>query len=379
MAAPENPFRVEATGTSFTGQRRMKRLTAQPILRCPGNRASSPTRQPIVLDLCCGMGGLSLAARQLGAEIAAGVDLEPQALRTFKKNFNNAEAIRGSVGSCSVLEKCRLAAASDSLHGAPLVIVSGPPCQGFSPAGSRRANDKRNKVLLAVARAICALRPMFAIVENVQPVLAGKHGKRLRKFRRHLRAAKYKVHTIILNAKDYGVPQNRERAFFLITRSALKKRVVAKRLIELQQNEGTVRTLLEDLPDAPERADDYDDEAEIKGFANHLAMRHSPAVKRKIAAIEPGKGPMSYRKLDPDKTAKTLFSGHRAPPAHYLYPRSITVREAARLQGFPDTFRVYGSFSNQMLQVTNAVPPPLAGAVLRAVLEVYNIPIVANA
>jgi DNA (cytosine-5)-methyltransferase 1 len=78
---------------------------------------------------------------------------------------------------------------------------------------------------------------------------------------------------------------------------------------------------------------------------------------------------MSYRKLDPTKLANTLFSGHRAPPAHYAHRRSITVREAARLQGFPDDFRVYGSFANQMLQVTNAVPPPLARTVLRVLAE----------
>ncbi len=78
---------------------------------------------------------------------------------------------------------------------------------------------------------------------------------------------------------------------------------------------------------------------------------------------------MSYRKLDPTKPANTLFSGHRAPPVHYKYPRSITVREAARLQGFPDDFRIYGSFANQMTQVTNAVPPPLARTVLQVLAE----------
>jgi DNA (cytosine-5)-methyltransferase 1 len=114
------------------------------------------------------------------------------------------------------------------------------------------------------------------------------------------------------------------------------------------------------------RPDDYDDDADCDGVANHLAMRHSRGVMNKIAAILPGTGPMSYRRLHPTRLSNTLFSGHRAPPAHYLEPRSITVREAARLQGFPDDFRIYGSFANQMEQITNAVPPPLSRAALSA-------------
>jgi DNA (cytosine-5)-methyltransferase 1 len=98
-------------------------------------------------------------------------------------------------------------------------------------------------------------------------------------------------------------------------------------------------------------------------------MRHSARVKRKIAALAPGTGPMSYRKLHPDKLARTLISGNRAPPAHHSQARSITAREAARLQGFPDTFVVRGSFASQMLHVTNAVPPPLARAALLALLQ----------
>ena len=84
---------------------------------------------------------------------------------------------------------------------------------------------------------------------------------------------------------------------------------------------------------------------------------------------------MSYRRLHPEQPSNTLFSGHRAPPAHFEEPRSITVREAARLQGFPDDFRIYGSFGNQMQQVTNAVPPPLAQVVLRVLSNLVGLPI----
>jgi DNA (cytosine-5)-methyltransferase 1 len=101
-------------------------------------------------------------------------------------------------------------------------------------------------------------------------------------------------------------------------------------------------------------------------------MRHSERVKQKIALIEPGKGPMSYRRLKPDAPSRTLISGNRAPPTHFSEPRSITVREAARLQGFSDDFEISGVFSKQMLHVTNAVPPPLAKAALGALLAILG-------
>lgn len=320
-------------------------------------------RFPVVADLCCGLGGLSLAARQLGMIVAAGVDTDGDALRTFARNFPDAAAIEATVSGTKLIQQCEASPTRYRHSEAPLVILSGPPCQGFSAAGSRNPRDKRNKVLLGVARAIKALRPHCALVENVQMLLAPKHRVKLRVFESHLKAAGYHVLPVKLNAKDYGVPQKRERAFFLVTSEALDARQVAQRFTELRQHEIPCATRLDDLPPAETRGATYSDESEATGnHPNHLAMRHSAGVQIKIAAIKPGTGPMSYRKLDPSKPANTLFSGNRAPPAHYAYPRSITVREAARLQGFPDDFRIYGSFANQMMQVTNAVPPLLSSS-----------------
>ena len=330
---------------------------------------------PIVTDLCCGLGGLSLAGRQLGMTIAAGVDLGGDALRTFAGNFPDAAAIEGTVGGKIAIEQCAKVLSVHSGTKSPLVVLSGPPCQGFSAAGSRDPKDKRNKVLLGVARAIETLSPHCALVENVQMLLAPKYRARVRHFEKHLEGAGYHVLPIELNAKDFGVPQKRERAFFLVTRELLDAKRVTQRFTELRQPEIPCATRLDDLPPAQTRGATYSEESEAtEKYPNHLAMRHSAQVQKKIAAIKPGGGPMSYRKLDPSKPANTLFSGHRAPPAHYAYPRSITVREAARLQGFPDDFRIYGSFANQMMQVTNAVPPPLARTVLQVLAEFTNLP-----
>ena len=302
--------------------------------------------------------------------VIAGVDTNSDALKTFSNNFPGAVPIKATINGKRAVEGCESAVRTHARSKAPLLVLSGPPCQGFSAAGSRDPSDKRNKVLLGVARAIKVLQPRCALVENVPELLTDKHRKRVRDFESHVSGAGYQLLAIELDAKDYDVPQRRRRAFFLITRRRLKEASVLQRFAILQSAEVPCGNRLEDLPPAEVRGSAYRDDGDLcSASPNHLAMRHSQSVQAKIAAIPVGRGPMSYRKLDPTKPANTLFSGHRAPPAHYKYPRSITVREAARLQGFPDDFRIYGSFGNQMGQVTNAVPPPLARAVLTVLAE----------
>lgn len=130
---------------------------------------------PAVADFCCGMGGLSLAATQLGMRVVVGVDTNATAVRTFENNFSAAKAIEGSVRSSNVLKRCSELLRPLNGHSAPFVIVSGPPCQGFSAAGSRNPADPRNQILVAVARAVVELKPHCALIENVSMVLADKY------------------------------------------------------------------------------------------------------------------------------------------------------------------------------------------------------------
>jgi DNA (cytosine-5)-methyltransferase 1 len=332
-----------------------------------------------VLDLCSGLGGLSLAAKELGLHIVAGVDVNKDALKTFSKNFPTAQAIEGSVRSKTILARCEKLLESFKTSKQPTMILSGPPCQGFSAAGSRNPADRRNQVLVAVARAISKLQPDCALIENVSMLLASKHGDRVEKFEQVLNDGGFHVTHLVLDASEFGVSQKRKRAFFLVTQLPLDEQDLLKRVKSFKVSSVGARQALRGLSQAKVRPDDYNDEHDYGNIHNHFAMHHSARVKKKIAAIDPGTGPMSYRRLHPTRFSNTLFSGHRAPPAHFKEPRSITVREAARLQGFPDSFRVYGSFSNQMEQVTNAVPPPLAHAVLQALAEISGLPIRSNA
>lgn len=323
-------------------------------------------------DLCCGLGGLSLGAFNVGVIPIAAVDLSENALRTYRSNFPQAEVINGDVAEPSVIDKFIEIKSRHEQTTSKFLVISGPPCQGFSVAGRRLAKDARNKVMISVAKAISAIQPDGALVENVASIMSKKHSQTIRQFIKILVNGGYHVCPVELNSLDFGVPQRRRRMIFFITRKPADRKTFENELEKLRRPYKTVGEELRDLPPAVVRDDCYSDVQANQGFFNHFAMQHSEKVKKKIAGLKPGTGPLSYRKLDPAKVAGTLISGHRAPPAHFNEPRSITVREAARLQGFPDDFRVCGKFGAQMQQVTDAVPPPLGHAALKTLLKIIG-------
>lgn len=157
-----------------------------------------------MVNPCCGMGGLSVAARGMGMRVVAGVDVNSSALRTFFRSFPEAEAIEGSVRSAKVLARCRALLDGDG-EGLSMVL-SGPPFQGFSAAGLRDPKGQLNGVLVAVARAFARIQPDCAVIENVSTVLAEKHGERLGSFRQALTGAGYHVEKKVLDSFEYGVP-----------------------------------------------------------------------------------------------------------------------------------------------------------------------------
>src|SRR5260370_41293648 len=161
--------------------------------------AAPPCDAVIDADLCCGMGGLALAARELGMRIGVGVDVDLHAERTFSKNFPEAEFVNGSIRSPNVINRCIQILGKLNHSSMPLILVSGPPCQGFSIAGSRDPVDPRNQLLMAVARAIGTLKPKCALIENVARVLAHPHNKRLQHFRTTISSAGYSVQSLGLD------------------------------------------------------------------------------------------------------------------------------------------------------------------------------------
>jgi len=304
--------------------------------------------------------------------VSAGVDCDRDCLTSYQTNFPEALSIQGNVSEAETIKKCAALVRKHSQKTTRYILVSGPPCQGFSDAGPRQIADPRNEIMISVAKAIVCLRPKAALVENVSALRKERNLQLLNRFRSVLNRAGYHVYRYELNALDFGLAQNRRRMIFFVLPFPVSRVTIPQALMVFHQEPRTVSAVIGDLPAPPVRPKDHQEIENNGTLANHYAMRHSDRVRKKIAGIEQGKGPLSYRKLTPDSHAPTLLSGHRAAPVHYEQARSITAREALRLQGFPDHFRVMGPFANQMTQVTNAVPAPLGIAALKVLLHLLG-------
>jgi DNA (cytosine-5)-methyltransferase 1 len=338
---------------------------------CEGReRVASEDRRPIAIDLFGGAGGLGSGFRQEGWRIALAVEQDRHAAQTYRANNPGVPVIETDVTS---LTPARIREVSPSLE-EPDAVLAGPPCQGYSAAGAREPHHKQNYLYRHVVRIAGELRARLVVLENV-PGLRRVNGVGfldciLARLRRHYQAERYEV-----AAFHFGVPQNRRRLFFLGRRKDLGP---APTMPDATHRPPGTLGGGGDLPETPRLEDKLrgdlqlppgtaaerlvlDDGAEL---LNASTMAHSEAVIAKIAQIERGKGPISYRRLELD-LARTLVAGHRALPVHPWLHRTISVREAARIQGFADDYVFCGPRWEQPLQVANAVPPPVASALAR--------------
>ena len=300
-------------------------------------------------DICCGAGALSDGFRRAGAVILGGIDVDVQALETVRKNHPDARWEETAIEQFAATVRKR----RDHPVWKANTLLAGLPCQGFSCAGKRDPADARNglyKYLLSISTAV---RPRFIVMENVVGMTALRNGGIVQKLSGRLRRIGYSVGCRILDAGDYRVPQHRNRLFLI---GVL---------------EGDADLIFEGLRPASATVTVRDAFRGLAGTRenrafSHTFMDHGRAVQAKLESLEPG-GPISYRRLVWNRPAPTLVGGHRALPVHPKHPRAISVREAARLQGFSDRYEFVGSNSAQIGQVANAVPPPLAAAVAKAI------------
>lgn len=312
-------------------------------------------RRPSFIDLCCGAGGMSFGFRRAGWKPLFGVDTCQHSAQTFHANLR-APVLSVDLYGAGAYNSVQILTKNKRLD----AVIGGPPCQGFSRAGPRKVADPRNGVLLACAQLAIRLKPSLIVFENVPNLVSPKFKPLLERALRTLRGAGYVADYCIINARHFGVPQNRPRLLVIASKLAERK-AVTDVLETIRTRKGRDVPVSQSLKGLPAKGDRF----LRNSILNHEPMRHSKKVERKIEKLEPGTGPLSYKKLHPDVIASTLVCGHRALPCHYRAPRTITPREAARLQRFPDTFEFKGPRGSQMLQVANAVPPPLAAAVAR--------------
>lgn len=379
--------------------------------------------RPIGIDLFAGAGGLSLGFEQAGFDVAAAVEIDPVHCAVHKFNFPNTVVIPRSVEGLTAAA-IRLAAGIGDRE--VDCVFGGAPCQGFSLIGHRILDDPRNKLVRDFVRIVAELKARTFVFENVKGLTVGRHRTFLKELIQTFDDAGYEVREPwrVLNAGHYGTPQHRER---LILFGARKGATVPDYPAPLTNIQGK-RKRIGDLPDGPNCTDALNDLPDADSFRTLLASdavsttafgrpsayaarlrctsnedweygyvrawkpgvltssartEHTEISRLRFASTGPGEvEPISrFFKLHGEGVSNTLRAGtdgargaFTSPrPIHYRYDRCITVREMARLHGFPDWFRFNVTKWHGARQIGNAVPPPLARAIAGEVMKALNL------
>jgi DNA (cytosine-5)-methyltransferase 1 len=370
------------------------------------------SKRPTVVDLFCGAGGLSYGFELAGFDVVAAVDFDPIAAATYRQR--NPEIPFFEADIATITGRALADAAGRDID----VVIGGPSCQGFSTHGKRDPNDPRNFLFKHFVRIVNELRPLFVVMENVRGLLTYDKGH----YRQEIHAAfaniGYRIDSRVLRAVEYGVPQLRERVFFIATRTNAQIAFPAPThcppeevVLTGLQPYVTVRDALGDLFAIGEEGEETryaaPPQTDFQRYVRkatkastltlHRARRVSDLAYSIINKIPPGRGLRAippnqlperfkrmrtistgalrrdcttlYHRLSWDKPAYTItcyFNNVSSGP--FVHPeenRALTPREGARLQSFPDDY----VFVDKQLyrQIGNAVPPLLAAAVAKRV------------
>lgn len=376
--------------------------------------------RPIGIDLFAGAGGMSLGFEQAGFDVVAAVEIDPVHCAVHKFNFPHCAIIPRSVVGLKGSE-IRLAAGIGNR--AVDVVFGGAPCQGFSMIGQRVLDDPRNALVLEFLRIVSELDAKTFVFENVKGLTVGKHRQFLDEFVARANELDYEIRLPwrVLNAAHFGTPQNRER--LILYGAKRKEHLPSYPEATTRPTDGkgklhpslpfgpSVADALGDLPDA----DCFDeligtDTVETKAWGRPSAYAselrctandawhfgyardwnpslltgsirtdHSEISRRRFSETKGGQTePISrFYRLSAMGLSNTLRAGtdgargaFTSPrPIHPEYSRCVTVREMARLHGYPDWFRLHETKWHGARQIGNSVPPPLARAVAAKLME----------
>ena len=333
---------------------------------------------PTALDLFCGAGGLTRGLADAGFDVLAAFDKWAPAARSYRLNFPDHPCLQDDVAGIDAERLTALGLMDVDL------VAGGPPCQGFSAQRIGADEDDRNELVHAFGRVVVNARARMFVMENVRGLIGGRGRATASRFVADMEAAGYQVTHRVLDAADYGVPQNRLRVFFVG-----RRREATGRFTFPEPTAVRPRTVAEALAGLPEPPADLTSSADD---ALHRRSRLSELNQRRIALIPPGGGfedlPVDlrvdchkngaarighravYGRLHPDRPAGTITgrfdSFTRGRFGHPVEPRNLTLREGARLQSFPDDYRFVGTREEVAAQIGNAIPPLLAEAVARS-------------
>lgn len=376
---------------------------------------------PNVIDLFAGAGGLSLGAARAGFNISAAVEVDTHAMDSHRANFPHAVHIQRDIMTLNGQELLRLA----GIHQEELTgIIGGPPCQGFSSIGHGNVNDFRNRLFVKFFELIEDLQPTFFLAENVPGIMNSKYDDIRNEAFGHV--ANYNIlDPICVKANEYGAPTTRMRYFFVgYLLNGRIEPITSKDIIRMQvcNNERTnVRKALEGLPGdiryrkknssglkkltqnysnanaQHEQSDffyqrvtgmipynvgnqEYINTYQIRHIVNGFyPTKHATDVRARYARLAFGQQDRVSKstRLDPEGYCPTLRAGtgpekgsyQAVRPIHYNYARVITPREAARLQGFPDWYKLPNTIWHGFRQIGNSVSPIVAEQVLSAIYQ----------
>ncbi len=379
--------------------------------------------RPIAIDLFAGAGGLSLGFEQAGFDVVAAADIDPIHAAVHKFNFPNCAVIPKSVIGLSGNEiRQRANLGSRSIE----VVVGGAPCQGFSLIGHRALDDPRNSLVREFVRIVGELDASYFLFENVKGLTVGRHRQFLEELIQAFEERGYQVRKPwrVLNASNYEVPQDRERLFLLGAKRGLQlpdypsptTSPLGKQSSFFDLPPGpSCEEVLADLPNAEDFVELLDSDSVLTnnwgtpnnysrvlrcadregwyfGYRRNWQPKlltsssrtfHTEISRRRFRETLQGSvEPISrFFKLPSDGISNTLRAGTDSArgaftsprPIHYTLPRCITVREMARLHGFPDWFRFHVTKWHGARQIGNAVAPPVARALAARFLEALGV------
>ncbi|HZD70887.1 MAG TPA: DNA cytosine methyltransferase [Actinomycetes bacterium] len=356
---------------------------------------SRSTTALVSIDLFCGAGGLTLGLSLAGFSSVLGLDEWEPAVATFEHNFPTVPAVAADARDYSgqdILSKA-------GLDGAPDIIVGGPPCQGFSSAGARKAEDDRNTLVRTFAELVAELLPRAFLFENVEGFLTARSGSFVIDLLDPLVEAGYRIRLRKVNVANYGIPQLRKRVIgigllhadpdFPAPTHRAHGAPGAHRVAQWSSLPMTP-TVGETLGNLPAPADgppgeppdhfmvklDQDDLARVRALRQGQTMRDLPAelhhpsyqrrAYRRVMDGTPterrGGPPAGLRRLRADEPSKAITGAAVREFLHPTQDRPLTLRECARLQTFPDDFEFSGNRAERATLIGNAVPPLFAAA-----------------
>lgn len=341
-----------------------------------------------VVDLFAGVGGLSFGFAMANFETVFAIEHDKSIANTYKLNHPNTDVFSTDIEQLNLKDLTKKYKNID-------IIIGGPPCQGFSQKGKRLSlDDERNYLFQYFIEFVKAFKPKYFLLENVPNITTTSNGFFKNEIIKAFNDLGYEVDVNILSASDFGVPQNRKRAFFLgkkgtekllLPKTNGKKTTVAEAIYDLPNTKSGEGKEFYDYP--CEAKSDYQKlmRKGSKGIYNHQATKHSKLALKKLSMIPKGMGKEvlptelltksiysgTWTRLKEDSLAPTITTRFDTPSSgmftHPILDRCITVREGARLQSFPDRFIFYGTKSSQLKQVGNAVPPLLAYSIAKII------------